>query len=123
MLSYGAKLVRDERVAGSDLLAFVIYQLTLGSILSVRSIDQSCDIASNRHHLLSSLFKDISQIYTSLMTAAGASQSVFDYLDRKPVQRPNGTLQPKEFQGDIEFNNVSLVYPARPNEVAIQVLT
>lgn len=38
MLSYGAKLVRDEQVAGSDLLAFVIYQLTLGSILSVRHI-------------------------------------------------------------------------------------
>ena len=35
MLSYGARLVRDEKVAGPDLLAFVIYQLTLGSILSV----------------------------------------------------------------------------------------
>lgn len=55
------------------------------------------------------------------MTAAGASQSVFDYLDRKPLQRPSGTLQPNEFKGDIEFNNVSLVYPARPNEIAVQV--
>jgi hypothetical protein len=35
MLSYGAKLVRTDQVAGPDLLAFVIYQLTLGSILSV----------------------------------------------------------------------------------------
>lgn len=35
MLSYGAKLVRDGTVPGSDLLAFVIYQLTLGAILSV----------------------------------------------------------------------------------------
>lgn len=40
MLSYGAKLVRDERVAGSDLLAFVIYQLTLGSVLSVNRTDR-----------------------------------------------------------------------------------
>ena len=55
------------------------------------------------------------------MTAAGASQSVFDYLDRRPLQRPSGTLQPKEFRGEIEFNNVSLVYPARPNELAVQV--
>lgn len=55
------------------------------------------------------------------MTAAGASQSVFDYLDRRPLQRPSGTLQPKELRGEIEFNNVSLVYPARPTEVAIQV--
>lgn len=55
------------------------------------------------------------------MTAAGASQSVFGYLDRRPLQRPSGTLQPKEFRGEIEFKNVSLVYPARSNEVAIQV--
>lgn len=55
------------------------------------------------------------------MTAAGASQSVFDYLDRKPLQKPNGKQQPNEFRGEIEFNNVSLVYPARPNEIAIQV--
>ena len=55
------------------------------------------------------------------MTAAGASQSVFDYLDRRPLQKPSGTLQPKEFRGEIEFNNVSLVYPARPNEVTVQV--
>ena len=40
------------------------------------------------------------------MTAAGASQSVFDYLDRKPLQRPSGLLEPKEFRGEIEFNNV-----------------
>jgi ATP-binding cassette subfamily B (MDR/TAP) protein 9 len=55
------------------------------------------------------------------MTAAGASQSVFDYLDRKPLQKPCGTVQPKEFRGEIEFNNVSFVYPARPNEIAVQV--
>lgn len=35
MLSYGAHLVRTGQVAGPDLLAFVIYQLTLGGILSV----------------------------------------------------------------------------------------
>lgn len=35
MLSYGAKLVRDNSVTGPDLLAFIIYQLTLGGILSV----------------------------------------------------------------------------------------
>jgi ATP-binding cassette subfamily B (MDR/TAP) protein 9 len=55
------------------------------------------------------------------MMAAGASQSVFDYLDRKPLQRPSGKLQPNEFRGEIEFNNVSLVYPARPTEIAVQV--
>ncbi|CAF3560665.1 unnamed protein product [Rotaria sordida] len=97
MLAYGAKLVRDNYITGPDLLAFIIYELTLGGILS-----------------------DISQIYTSLMSAAGASYSVFDYLDRKPMQKPSGIIQPHELQGDIEFDNVSLVYPARPDEIAIQ---
>ena len=55
------------------------------------------------------------------MTAAGASQSVFDYLDRQPVQKPTGQVQPTEFRGDIEFENVALTYPARPDEKAIQV--
>lgn len=55
------------------------------------------------------------------MSAAGASRSVFDYLDRKPVQKPSGLLQSHQFHGDIEFKNVSLVYPARPDETAIQV--
>lgn len=42
MLSYGAHLVRQNRVAGPDLLAFVIYQLTLGAILNVnKSIEFS----------------------------------------------------------------------------------
>lgn len=35
MLSYGAKLVRDGYITGPDLLAFIIYQLTLGGILHV----------------------------------------------------------------------------------------
>ncbi|CAF0728544.1 unnamed protein product [Didymodactylos carnosus] len=96
MLSYGAKLVRDNKVAGPDLLAFVIYQLTLGAILS-----------------------DISQIYTSMMSAAGASEAVFDYLDRKPKTLVGNNLQPDEFQGEIEFQQVSLNYPARPNEIAL----
>jgi ABC-type bacteriocin/lantibiotic exporter with double-glycine peptidase domain len=55
------------------------------------------------------------------MSVTGASQSVFDYLDRKPIQKPNGLLQPHEFQGDIEFNNVLLVYTPRTDEIGIQI--
>lgn len=35
MLSYGAKLVNEGYISGPDLLAFIVYQLTLGSLLSV----------------------------------------------------------------------------------------
>ena len=55
------------------------------------------------------------------MSAAGASQSVFDYLIVNHYKNQVVYLQPHEFRGEIEFNNVSLVYPARSNEIAIQV--
>lgn len=55
------------------------------------------------------------------MGAAGSSRTVFEYLDRTPIQKPSGLLQSHDFHGDIEFKNVSLVYPARPDEIAIQV--
>lgn len=55
------------------------------------------------------------------MAAAGASQTVFDHLDRQPIQKPTGHLQTEEFRGDIEFDDVSLSYPARPKETAIEV--
>ena len=55
------------------------------------------------------------------MTSAGASQTVFTYLDRQPVQKPTGDFQPEEFRGDIRFEDVTLKYPARPNDTAIQV--
>ena len=55
------------------------------------------------------------------MAAAGASQTVFDHLDRQPIQEPAGHLQPEEFRGDIEFDDVSLNYPARLEETAVQV--
>ena len=115
MLSYGAKLVRDNYLSGPDLLAFIIYQLTLGGILHVNSH------RFIKIRLFVSFLQDISQIYSSLMTAAGASHSVFDYLDRQPIEKPTGDYQPKEFRGDIQFENVSLSYPARPDEIALQV--
>jgi hypothetical protein len=41
MLSYGAHLVRSQRVTGADLYSFIIYQLTLGGILSVKKTSMS----------------------------------------------------------------------------------
>ena len=35
ILSYGAKLVREDRMSGSDMLSFIMCQLALGPILSV----------------------------------------------------------------------------------------
>ncbi len=37
MVSHGTKLVHDSYVTRPDLLAFIIYQLTLGTILGVNN--------------------------------------------------------------------------------------
>ncbi len=37
MVSYGTKRVRDSYVTRPDLLAFIIYQLTLGTILGINN--------------------------------------------------------------------------------------
>ncbi|CAF4105508.1 unnamed protein product [Rotaria sp. Silwood2] len=49
------------------------------------------------------------------MKAVGATQSVSDYLDRKPMQKTSSIIQLHELQGDIEFDNASLISLRRPN--------
>ncbi len=61
MLGYGAHLVHTEQVTSGDFISFVIYQLTLGSCIS-----------------------GLSGVYTGLMSASGASEKIFEYLDSKP---------------------------------------
>jgi hypothetical protein len=56
-----------------------------------------------------------------LKTAAGASEAVFEYIDRVSEQKLSGSYSPDRFRGEIEFKDVSLTYPARPNEIAINV--
>lgn len=55
---------------------------------------------------------------TELARAAGASERIFELLDRmsgtsaEPLSEPAGPV----LRGDIEFRNVTFEYPARPNE-------
>lgn len=58
-------------------------------------------------------------VYTGLMQAVGASEKVFEYIDREPANSQHGSLAPSEIQGAIEFKDVCFSYPTRPD---IQVL-
>ena len=51
----------------------------------------------------------------------GAAEKVFHYLDRKPDLPPPGTLAPSTLQGLVNFQNVSFVYPSRPDQPTLQV--
>lgn len=96
VLYYGGHLVLAGTVTGGTLISFILYQIQLGDC-----VDQ------------------IGFTYTGLMQAAGASEKVFEYINRKPAISDHGSLVPDDIQGHIEFKNVCFSYPSRPN---VQVL-
>lgn len=65
----------------------------------------------------------ISNVYSGLMQAVGASEKVFEIIDREPQIKNDGALAPASFQGKVEFRNVSFKYPSRSNEFVLKVGT
>lgn len=98
MFAYGAHLVTTKQITSGDFMSFVIYQLTLGSCL-----------------------EGLTSVYTGLMSAAGASEKVFEYVDRKPDPDLLSDYKPEKLSGEIEFKNVKFSYPTRPDNVVLQV--
>ncbi len=90
MLSYGAHLVTTGQISSGDFISFVIFQLTLATCL-----------------------EGLTSVYTGLMSAAGASEKVFEYLNIKPTLQITHAFEPETLQGAIEFRNVSFSYPTR----------
>ena len=73
-----------------------------------------------RHDALC-LVQSISNVFTGLMQAVGASQKVFEYIDRKPaISTREGKLLSTRLEGRIEFKNVSFAYPGRPDAVVLK---
>ena len=57
------------------------------------------------------------------MQAIGASEKVFEYIDRKPeIPLDSGTVAPDCLYGRIEFRNVRFSYPGRPDAVVLKVI-
>ena len=56
------------------------------------------------------------------MQAVGASNKVFEFIDRKPEIRYDiGKLAPAQLEGRLEFKNVSFSYPSRPDTEVLKV--
>jgi len=92
VLLYGGHLVLEGELSGGNLVSFILYQLQLGFYIS-----------------------EIGDIYTGLLEAVGASEKVFELIDRKPKIQNNGIVNPSEVLGEVRFENVSFAYPTRPN--------
>lgn len=48
--------------------------------------------------------------YPEVKKAIGASEKIFEYLDRKPQVPPDGTLEPQILKGHIQFKKVTFSY-------------
>ena len=98
MFVYGAHLVVTKQITSGDFMSFVIYQLTLGSCL-----------------------EGLTSVYTGLMSAAGAAEKVFEYLDKQPDPDLKNDYKSASIRGEIEFKNVTFSYPTRMDSCILQV--
>ncbi|KAJ1471075.1 P-loop containing nucleoside triphosphate hydrolase protein [Baffinella frigidus] len=96
VLFYGGHMVMVGSLKPGELISFVFYQQSLSQALG-----------------------SIGDVFTGLMQAAGAAEKVFDIMDRKPKIAPEGTLAPETLRGEIEFDNVSMVYSARAETIVL----
>ncbi|XP_006801851.1 antigen peptide transporter 1 [Neolamprologus brichardi] len=93
ILYYGGTLVTRGAVSSGDLVSFVLYELQFASAVEA-----------------------VMRYYPQVKKAIGASEKIFEYLDRKPQVPPGGTLAPENLQGHIQFKNVTFSYNGKLNE-------
>ncbi|XP_023253292.1 ATP-binding cassette sub-family B member 9 [Seriola lalandi dorsalis] len=91
ILYYGGHLVVTGQMSSGALISFFIYMLELGECL-----------------------ESIASVYTGLMQGVGAAEKVFEYLDREPKHRADGTEVPDTCTGLVEFKDITFAYPTRP---------
>ncbi|XP_069491387.1 antigen peptide transporter 1-like isoform X1 [Ambystoma mexicanum] len=92
ILYYGGCLVTSGAVSGGDLVAFILYELQFTTAVEV-----------------------LLRMYPDVKGAVGASEKIFEYMNRTPQISPPGTLAPKTLHGHITFENVAFSYPSQPN--------
>ncbi|KAK3589119.1 hypothetical protein CHS0354_017085 [Potamilus streckersoni] len=92
VLYYGGHLVMTGKITGGNLVSFILYQMQLGGCID-----------------------EIGSVYTGLMQALGASEKVFEYMDRQPKVSNSGAVVLPSLRGHIEFKNVCFSYPSRPD--------
>nr|QNH67877.1 ATP-binding cassette transporter subfamily B member 10-like protein [Brachionus rotundiformis] len=94
VLWYGGKLVHDKKISTGILASFLMYTLQVAMA-----------------------FAFLSSVYGDFMQALGASQRIFELLDRDPLIKLNSGIIPADedsFDGSIEFEKVDFSYPTRP---------
>ncbi|KAJ8354558.1 hypothetical protein SKAU_G00221250 [Synaphobranchus kaupii] len=97
ILYYGGRLVTGGAVSSGDLVSFVLYELQFTAAVEV-----------------------IMSYYPHIKKAIGASEKIFEYVDRKPQVPPDGSLAPETLKGHLQFKNVTFAYPKRPETAVLK---
>ena len=88
---FGGREVIADRLTAGDLVAFIVYALNIARTVG-----------------------GAGRIYTSLQSAAGASERIFDLLDTPPdvVDAPDAVPLPRPARGAVAFRGVTFGYDA-----------
>ena len=99
VLWYGGVLLSEGSLGFGDLTSFLLYTFTVAFSIGA----------------LSSLWSDFAK-------AAGASERVFELLDREPEVEAGG-LRPATVEGRVVLDGVHFAYPSRPGAPVLSGLT
>ncbi|MBU8899841.1 ABC transporter permease [Corallococcus sp. H22C18031201] len=97
---YGGRLVGEGRLTVGALTSFLVYTLLVAMAMGA-----------------------LSDLWAELMKATGATERVFELIDRKPALATRGGLQPARLEGRVELEAVSFRYPARPESLVLRELS
>uniref|UniRef100_A0A674JGP2 Antigen peptide transporter 2 n=2 Tax=Terrapene triunguis TaxID=2587831 RepID=A0A674JGP2_9SAUR len=97
MLYCGHQQIRAGLLTKGSLVSFILYQGDVGSYVQT-----------------------LVYMYGDLLSNVGAAEKVFEYLDREPAVRTDGTRAPESLQGHVSFHNVSFSYPSRPDRQVLK---
>ena len=92
VLWYGGRLVAQEAMTVGALTSFVLYTLLVAFSLGA-----------------------LGGLWADFMRAAGATERVFNLMDRAPLIPTTGGLTPARLEGRVALNDVSFAYPTRPD--------
>ena len=97
---FGGRMVIDGTMTLGDLTAFLLYTLTVAMALGA-----------------------LAGLWGDFMRAFGASERVFELLDRAPTIERRGGAALAEVAGEVQFDGVDFEYPSRPEVPVLRSLS
>ncbi|HLL01892.1 MAG TPA: ABC transporter transmembrane domain-containing protein [Myxococcaceae bacterium] len=97
VLWYGSRLVVANELTVGGLMSFLLYTVFVGFALGA-----------------------LAELWADFMRASGASERVFELMDRSPAIPTTGGERLSSTQGRVELHSVHFTYPTRPNLPVLQ---